>query len=169
MDHEDYKALLSGHALSSLDREDARALEDHLSACADCRAELDAWRATAGALVYAAQPLEPSAQLRDRILASLRTESERSKADNVIPISRGTGHSPRSRLWFPEGFGAWQATAAAVIFLGLIVGLVAQWRQNRTALAEVARLSAQMTETRQELDREHAALEFFARPGHANG
>lgn len=165
MDHEDYKALLSGHALSTLDREDARALEEHLTACTDCCAELDAWRATAGTLVYAAQPLEPSAQLRDRILARLREESEGSRADNVVPISRGTGRPPRSLLWFPEGFGAWQATAAALIFLGLIIGLVALWRENRSAIGEVARLSAQMTETRRELDREHAALEFFARPG----
>lgn len=158
MVHEDYKALLSLHALSTLDREDARAVEDHLTACAECRAELNAWRATAGALACAAQPLEPSAQLRDRILAGVRVEAGSSKADNVIPISQLHSRAPRSLPKF-------QAIAAAVIFLGLIAGLVVLWRQNRAAHAEAARLSAQMTETRRELDREREALEFFTRPG----
>jgi anti-sigma-K factor RskA len=165
MDHEDYKELLPVHALSALDREEARALEEHLTGCADCGAELDAWRATAGALAYAAQPLQPSAQLRDRILASVRAETESSRTGNVIPLVRGTGRPPGSLLWFPEQFAAWQAIAAAVIFLGLIIGVVTFWQRNRVALAEIARLSAQMAETRGELDREHAALEFFARPG----
>jgi anti-sigma-K factor RskA len=157
MDHEDYKAMLAAHALSSVDREDARALEEHLAACADCRAELDSWKATASALAYSAQPLEPSAQLRDRILESARTEASRSKAENVVPISR----AQRSRAW-PGGF---QAIAASIIFLGLIAGLVVLWRQNREAKAEIAHLSAQITDTRRKLDQEHEALELFAQPG----
>ena len=158
MVHEDYKALLPVHALATLDREDARVLEEHLPTCADCRAELNAWRATAGALAYAAQPLEPSAQVRDRILESVRAETARSKVSNVIPISRSREHAPLSVRRF-------QAIAAAVIFLGLITGLIAMWRENREAKEQVARLSAQIADTRRERDREEQALEFFARPG----
>ena len=156
MDHEDYKAMLAVHALSSLDREDARALEDHLAACPDCRAELDVWQATAGALACTVQPLEPSAELRDRILESVRAE-----AGQVIPISRAPARAQRPQVW-PGGF---QAIAASVIFLGLIAGLVVLWRQNREAKAEIARLSAQITDTRRKLDQEHEALELFAQPG----
>ena len=161
MDHEDYKAMLAAHALSSLDREDARALKDHLTACADCRAELDAWQATAGALAYTAQPLEPSAQLRDRILESVRAEAGKAKAENVIPISRAPARAQRPQAWLGGGF---QAIAASVILLGLIAGLVVLWRQNREAKAEIARLSAQITDTRRKLDQENELLEFFAQP-----
>src|SRR5882762_858456 len=124
MHHAEHKALLSVHALSTLDREDARALDEHLARCAECRAELDAWQATADALVYAAQPLEPSPQLRDRILAGIRKDFGKSQADNVVPISRAGRQQARRQVWFPEGVRAFQATAAAVILLGLIVGLV---------------------------------------------
>jgi anti-sigma-K factor RskA len=162
MDHEEQKELLSAHALSTLDREEARTLKDHLAACAECRVDLDAWRETASSLIYAAQPLEPSAELRDRILTSVRREARSLRTGNVVPISDVRAGKTR---WFPAEFRAFQAIAAALIFVGLIVSLIVVWRQNRTAVAEVARLSTQMIDTRRELDSKNQALEFFARPG----
>src|SRR5437762_1698234 len=40
MIHEDYKEMLAPQALDALDIADARSFEDHLSGCAECRAEL---------------------------------------------------------------------------------------------------------------------------------
>jgi anti-sigma-K factor RskA len=165
MDHEEQKLLLSAHALSTLDREDVRTLENHLASCAECRAELDAWRETASILVYAAQPLEPSAQVRERILASVRRESASSKAVNAAALAGVRARKSAWSLWFPQEFRAYQATAAAIIFLGLVISIVVVWRQNRAALAEVARLSTQVVDARRELDSKNQALEFFARPG----
>lgn len=71
--HEDYKEMLTAHALGALEREEARALEEHLATCQECRAELDQWYGTAAALAYSVPQAEPSANLRARILQNART------------------------------------------------------------------------------------------------
>jgi anti-sigma-K factor RskA len=161
MNHEDYKELLPLQALSTLGGEEARTLQAHLTACGECRAELDDWQATAGALARTAPPLEPSPRVRDRVLAAVRAEAVGPKADNVTPISRTAprAQQPPSRTW---GF---QAIAAAVIFVGLIVGLVVLWRQNQEAKAQVARLSEQMKETGRQLEQQHEFVELLSTPG----
>jgi anti-sigma-K factor RskA len=161
MNHEDYKELLPLQALATLDGEEASALKEHLAACGDCRAELDDWQVTAGSLAHTAPLLEPSPQVRDRIMAGVRAEAGSVKADNVIPISRAGTRAQQlpARSW---GF---QAIAAAVIFVGLIIGLVVLWRQNQEAKAEVARLSEQMKETVSQLEHEHKLRELLTKPG----
>jgi hypothetical protein len=161
MNHEDYKAMLPLQALSTLDGNEATALDQHLFDCSECRAELDDWRETTGALAHTANPLEPSAGLRDRILAGVRAEVLSSKVDNVIPISRRAAPVQilPSRSW---GF---QAIAAAVIFVGLIVGLVVLWRQNLAAKAEVTRLSEQIKETNSQLYQRQKLLQLLSTPG----
>ena len=147
-------------ALSTLDSEEVKGLEQHLAGCVECRAELDDWQATTAALAHTAEPLEPSAQVRDRILAAVRAESSSSRADNVIPIS-SAARATSSPSW------SWkfQSIAAAVIFLGLIIGLIALWRQNHAYRTEVARLSEQMKGMSRQLDQEHQVLALLTKPG----
>lgn len=161
MNHEDYKELLSLQALSTLGEEEARTLQAHLAACVECRAELDDWQATVGDLAHTAAPLEPSPRVRERILASVSAEAGGVRADNVIPISRAAprAQQPRPRSW---GF---QAIAAAVIFVALIVGLVVLWRQNQAAKAQVARLSEQVEVIGRQLEQERHLAEMLTRPG----
>src|SRR5437016_1850929 len=110
--------MLMGHALSALDESEARALEAHLPTCADCRLEMDHWRESAALLAFAGRPLEPSPQLRTRILQDLekasdlekKTESlkaDRSAAASVIQLPRGPG-----RAW--TSVQTWGAMAAAL-------------------------------------------------------
>ncbi len=75
MTHEDYRELLAAHALTALDAADARALDTHLESCADCRAELSEWQGMSALIALAAEPVAPSAQLRDRILANVAAEA----------------------------------------------------------------------------------------------
>lgn len=161
MNHDDYKAMLPLLALSTLDGEEARDLDQHLATCAECRAELDDWRETAGALAHATSPLAPSAGLRDRILTGVRAEARNAKVDNVVSISRPAARAQQlpGRSW---GF---QAIAAALIFVGLIIGLVVLWRQNLATKAEVARLSEQIKETNTQLERKQKLLQLLTTPG----
>jgi anti-sigma-K factor RskA len=161
MNHEDYKAMLPLLALSTLDSEEARALEQHLPACAECSAELDDWQATAAALAHTPKPLEPSPQVRERILAAVRAESGSARADNVIPISSAAARAARS----PSRSLRFEQIAAAVIFFGLIIGLIVFWSQNRTYRTEVARMSEQMKEMSSQLDQQRHALAFLTKPG----
>ena len=120
MVHEDYKEMIPARALSALDAAEAQELNEHLENCDECRKELDEWQATAAALALGANPAEPSAKVRERILDEVRKDLSE---PNVIPF-RAT---PRN-LW--SSFGSLGAMAAAVLFTALIVGIIVLWRQN---------------------------------------
>ena len=68
MVHNDYKEMIPAHALSTLDAADERALNQHLAECDECRRELADWEATAASLALGAKPMEPSPQVRDKLL-----------------------------------------------------------------------------------------------------
>ena len=78
MAHEDYKELLAAQALNALEAAEVRDLEAHLQSCAECRSQLSEWEDTAAALAFVsleAGPLEPSPQLRGRILEAIRVDA----------------------------------------------------------------------------------------------
>jgi len=170
MGHEDYKEMLSAHALAALDREAELALNQHLSDCADCREELDRWNETAAALALAADPVEPSPQLREQILRRIKTEAQDARPDEistsgsrvvssqVIPFRR-----PTKTVWLP--IGSLGAIAATLVFAALLVSLIMLWQQNRTAKIEVAELRNQVQSAQDELARQRKVLELLATPG----
>ncbi|HEU4710684.1 MAG TPA: anti-sigma factor [Pyrinomonadaceae bacterium] len=128
MAHEDYKAMIPAHALSALDAEEARAMNQHLSECAECRDELADWESTAAALALHAEPVEPSPQVRDRIMSAIRTADAPEK---VVQFAE------RRSLW--TSFGSLGAIAAVVLFAALIVSIVVLWQQNRALKDQMAR------------------------------
>jgi anti-sigma-K factor RskA len=129
MVHDDYKEMIPARALLALDAADARALNDHLENCSECRKELETWEATAAALALETDPMEPSPKVRERILDEIRSDRPTSQ---VIPVK-----SASRNIW--TSFGSLGAIAAVVLFAALIVGLVVLWRQNRDARVELAR------------------------------
>jgi anti-sigma factor RsiW len=93
--HEDVRAALAAEALGILDAAEHEAVAAHLAGCAECRAELEAYREAGGALAYSA-PLERmeagrSAGVRGRLL-------ERAAADRV---ARGGSRSGDARVSTP--------------------------------------------------------------------
>jgi anti-sigma-K factor RskA len=160
MAHQDYKEMLALHVLTALDPQVESALHQHLATCAECRAELDAWRATASALAYATQPVQPSEQARERLLESVRAESgpSRSTPANVIHLTQASKRWSSPVLRF-------EAIAAALIFVALVIGLAILWKQNRTAQTELAHLKSQIEESRKARDQEREAVELVTSPG----
>jgi anti-sigma-K factor RskA len=114
MVHDDYKEMIPLHALSALDAGDERALNEHLAECADCRRDLAEWEATAASLALSAKPMEPSPEVRDKILTKIRSEKSSAK---VVPFP-----SPRRKMW---------VAIAAALFLALLVSVFVLWQQNR--------------------------------------
>ena len=162
--------MLPLHALGALEAADARALEDHLTGCAECRRELDEWRETAGMLAYSAGTLEPSAELRVRILESVREIPQPSSLQtttrdggsqtpstpsNVVSITE----SPR-RMLSP----AWKlgAIAAGIACLALLTSLVVLLNRNGAMKTEIARLSNRLNQIQGELARERESKELIA-------
>jgi hypothetical protein len=171
MVHEEYNDMLPAMALGALDTEDARAADAHLKTCVECQAFLSEWEDTAAALAFAALeeiPLEPSPRVRARILEAIRTgaaheappeegEQKRAETSNVIAL-----HERRSR-W--SAAQTWGAIAAGLVLLTLLASLFALWEENKRTKQELARLSNEVRDAEQQLNREREAIEIVATPG----
>jgi anti-sigma-K factor RskA len=111
MTHERMHELAAADALAALDDDERRELHEHLAGCPECRAEAESLRETAGALAFVAATAEPPPELRDRLLASARTETP-----NVVPLR------PRRR-WTTRVAAVAAAAAAAALAIGLWQGV----------------------------------------------
>jgi anti-sigma-K factor RskA len=99
MRHEDYKEMLALEAADALEAGERGALEEHLSSCAECRAELREMSDAASALAFTVAPVAPPARLRSRLLeqvhalaASTQAEASRAAANE----SRATTNEARA-------------------------------------------------------------------------
>jgi anti-sigma-K factor RskA len=131
MVHEDFKEMIPARALSALDAAEARAFNDHLSECDECRMELGEWEATAAAIAVSAKPMEPSPKVRERLLNEVRKELD--AVPQVIPFRSATRN-----IW--TSFGSLGAIAAVILVTALIVGVIVLWRENSARQAEFARM-----------------------------
>lgn len=104
----DIHDLAAAYALDALDPEDRWTYERHLDTCERCREEVTALRESTTELAYAAEGPEPTAELRERILAAARAEP---RTATVVPIRR--------RWLFPATAVAAAAAACAAVGLGL--------------------------------------------------
>jgi len=74
-EHDQFRELIEGYALGSLDQAERAELEAHLaSGCAECAAALAEARWLVTQLVYLAPAAEPSEMLRARLLQTVRAE-----------------------------------------------------------------------------------------------
>jgi anti-sigma-K factor RskA len=126
MVHDDYKEMIPARALSALDAAEKQALNEHLENCAECRKDLENWQATAAALSLTPDPVEPSPQVRERILSEVRKEV----SSKVIPIRSAS----KRNIW--SSFGSLGTIAAVVLFAALSIGLAVLWRQNQKLTRE---------------------------------
>jgi anti-sigma-K factor RskA len=147
MVHEDYKEMLAPHALDALDTTDAQAFEDHVSGCAECRAEVADWRDAAALLAYAATPTAPPEELRARILSAAKQRTNASARVVALPPRR------TSNVW-----PALLKIAAAVAVVALIGGVLWLWRRDVTSRREIARLTREVVTQQRELARSRDAL-----------
>lgn len=151
MAHEDYKEMLPALALSALDAAAARALNEHLSECDECRRELADWESTAASIALSADPAEPSPQVRDRIMNAVRSEKQ---ASRVVPF-------PQERRSTWSSFGLIGAVAAAVLIVVLALWLVVIWQQNR----ELRRSNLELASTIHSMESSNRFVDIVSTPG----
>jgi anti-sigma-K factor RskA len=155
MGHEEYREMLAAAALGTLEDPDAKQLESHLQSCSECRAERDQWEETASWLALDAEPREPSTQFRTELLLKIRSDVVERPESTLV-------HMPR-RVW--AGSQKWGAIAAGFLIVGLSVSLLVLWRQNRAGRQELARLSKEVEQTKQELAQQREASAIISTPG----
>jgi anti-sigma-K factor RskA len=147
MEHQELLDLAALLPLGTLSHEDERLLEAHLrGGCAECEAAIRASAEVVDALALTVAPLDPSPELRTRLLA-------RAAADEGAP-----GRSaPAGRLRAPHRGARLAAGLALAASVLLAAGLGLEVRQLRGALGaareSVARLEGALADATGERDR----------------
>lgn len=153
MAHQEFEELLSLYALDALDAPDRRQLEAHLETCSVCRAELAEMRDAAGLLAHASTAAEPRAEVRERILSSVR--GDRPSAKPIEEVSNVVRITPQRKV---RAWGYLLKIAAVVAFVALSAGLtllfLSAWL---VANHRVASLTNEIENQRRELEREREA------------
>lgn len=174
MTHEDYKEMLAAYALSALEAADVRALEEHLRTCTDCAAEVAEWSYTTALLALSANAVEPPAELRARILESVRAIPQNSGekikggeagTETALQTSSNVIHMPlesRRRLQAPVWFGA---IAASLAIIALAASLFVVWKRLDRLQGQMERERKAAETLAKELSAEREMRELLTAPG----
>lgn len=126
--------LAAAHSVGSLDEGDTTALQEHLSSCADCRRLAAEYMTAASRLPLALEPVQPSPELRTRLMKAVYAEAAAAEAGAPGTASPATSAAVRvrptdqlarsagswwQRLWVRvpagRGFTAFAGVAAAAL------------------------------------------------------
>lgn len=183
MTEDQYKENLAAHALDALDENERRKLDARLAEDASSRSEFNELRETAAALSFAAVALEPSAELRVRILDKIKQTPQTEKpkftvieggnnrggAGNAVPVLSAETVGRKSGFWSlaPKILAA----AASIAVVVLAFSLYNATRRNADAQNEIAALNQRVQEAEQkaaqtsnELAQIRAERELLASP-----
>ena len=110
--------LLAAYALDALPEAEARRVEEHLRSCAEHRAAAAALRQTGSLLSLTADELEPSPELRRRIVEAVKaTPGQPMAVDRAAPRSPVVTLPRRLPSWLPKP-GRLAVAAGVAIALG---------------------------------------------------
>jgi anti-sigma factor RsiW len=121
--------LTAAYALDALDDDERREYEEHLARCERCREELVSLSEASSSLAYAVDAPAPPPQLRERILASARSERP-----NVVPL--------RPRWALPAAAAAVAAVAAAIALAVWATSLSHRLDHERALASDQERVAA---------------------------
>jgi hypothetical protein len=117
-------ASVGAYVLKALDDTEAREFETHLHVCDECRKEASELRFVADTLPLAAPQVAPPRELRDRIMAVVRSEADLLQAAGADVESAPPAKPTTKRSWLPRwgrgpamavGAGACAALAAVIV------------------------------------------------------
>ncbi len=159
MVHADYQDMLATRALDALDDTGARLVDEHLAGCAECVAELEAWRHAASLLAHDANLVESGAEIGKRIMDQVRRNpAARSETGSkVVPM-------PSRTFGLRRVLPALLKIAAAIAFVALMAGTFFFWKRDLELRREVARLSREIRSQQTEMARERDTIALLTGP-----
>ncbi|MGI9105371.1 MAG: anti-sigma factor domain-containing protein [Pyrinomonadaceae bacterium] len=191
MKHEDYQEMLAPAALDALDENERRTLDAHLDEGDDeCRAELNLLGHAAASLVYTLAPAHAAPELRERILARIKSQPQDERpvgssngattttpaaaaantSSNVIPLNAAARRQAREvvvsrRVLLFGSLAASIAVAALALTLAMVWQRNIQLQQRSARLqSDIAQLSGTFNQTQAELARARSDRELLAAP-----
>lgn len=161
-EHREYADALGAYALGALPDAEAERLRWHLEHCAECRVELDGFRAAVDALPASVERIEPPPELKARLMAIVESEAELLRAAGERADLPAPPEPQRRRRW--PATPAWRPTlglaAACIVAVVVVVVLLStgggatrtiQARVSGTLLAAGVRASVQVQGTHAQL------------------
>lgn len=141
--HEELRDLIAPVALGAATRDEVIQVEAHVRGCEHCRSELEGLRAAVDVLALAPEDVEPSPDLRLRVMAEVRDEAE---AMRVLSQPSQAAAAPpaaaprRTRSWWASLRNPWPATAVglAALAAGLLTWNVALQTEDRPPAAIIS-------------------------------
>ncbi len=134
------RAIAALHCLGALGPEEERAFEEHLArGCPVCEAELEAFGATTGELGFLANPADPPADLRNRILERIGRGPSPTTPSSPIQVWRrwNPSDTPSSDSYLQRSDeGKWEETGMEGISVRKL--FVDSERQQVTMLVRMA-------------------------------
>ena len=131
--HEQFAEDLCLYAIGSLNGEDRKNLEQHLSTCRDCRNELEHLRGDGALLALALMGPKPPQRARERLIEALAKEPK---------LSTPVVVSSKARFGNWTGILGW---AAAVAMLVVVAQLRRENSALRASMTTISSLVAQQT------------------------
>ena len=100
MTHEEVQQQLDAYALGALDQLSMKRIATHLSeGCKDCDDELRSWNATTGMLAFGVAPAVPSPEVKQKLLARIKTIQPLAPVAKPIAESRNVRNQTDWRGW----------------------------------------------------------------------
>jgi hypothetical protein len=125
-EHDALRDLIAPVALGAAEPDETARVEAHAAECAVCREELSSLRAGADVLGMAVAQMDPPADLKASLMATVRAEAPaRAIAAGVggaEPGAARTRPAPRRRAWFAGLLRPWPAVAAIASVAALLLG-----------------------------------------------
>lgn len=141
--HEELRDLIAPVALGAATRDEVIQVEAHVRGCEHCRSELEGLRAAVDVLALAPEDVEPSPDLRLRVMAEVRDEAEamRVLSQPSQAVAAPAAAAPRrTRSWWASLRNPWPAAAVglAALAAGLLTWNVALQTEDRPPAAIIS-------------------------------
>ncbi|HEV2038280.1 MAG TPA: anti-sigma factor [Candidatus Eremiobacteraceae bacterium] len=135
------------YVLGALSGEEAHHVEAHAASCAQCRQEISDLKRVVSVLPLACSSVEPSPDLKARILAAGKGEDQ---VDAILrrAVISSQQRAPKHDVWHRSlpswaGVAGWMGLAAACAVAGVFIG-IADEHHRMTAIAQPPAPMAQM-------------------------
>jgi anti-sigma-K factor RskA len=168
------------YALGVLEGEERAAMEDHAAACADCAQKLAEAQGRIATLALAAERIEPSPQVKERLLRQLHGAGGAGGFGAAGAAASGAASASRARtIAMPlsvaageragaERPGQWVSWVLATAAAALLVLSSLLWKQSDHLRGDVEKLHAEVQTLHKQLDYQRRVADVMEGPNVLN-